>query len=183
MRRGIRWMPFCIALLWLPAFARSPAASAQPTITEWFDVLQMADAASVLKLRKLGLSAEDESEVLNQIFAGVFDRAFGERFDPVSLSGLFEIAESIRRGEFKVPPGQVSKPLHGNLLSQSGRLRRSPSDGPQRLPADPGTLGPEALFRSRVQGPEVARRKEDQPGNQSVRTQRRNPNLRFVAQG
>lgn len=75
-------------------------------------MLHKADPASVLKLRALGLDFEKENKVLNQIFAAAFERALDERLDPENVSGLFEIVDSIRRGNFRIPADAGVQPLH-----------------------------------------------------------------------
>ncbi len=90
MRGGIRRLFFCIALLRWLALAGPAAAPAQSAASGWLDVLHNADPASVSKLR-----------------------ALGERLDPANISGLFEIVDSIRRGNFRIPERQVPNPYIG----------------------------------------------------------------------
>ena len=113
MRGGIRRLFFCIALLRWLALAGPAAAPAQSAASGWLDVLHNADPASVSKLRALGLDFEKENQVLNRIFAAAFERALGERLDPANISGLFEIVDSIRRGNFRIPARQVPNPYIG----------------------------------------------------------------------
>ena len=40
-------------------------------------------------------------------------RPLDERIDPANISGLFEIVDSIRRGNFRIPARQVSNPYIG----------------------------------------------------------------------
>ncbi|MDP6483955.1 MAG: hypothetical protein QGH70_08940 [Nitrospinota bacterium] len=110
MRGGIRCLILCIALPGWLALAGPFADPAQSAASGWFDVLHKADPASVLKLRALGLDFENKNKVLNQVFAAAFERALGERIDPANVSGLFEIVDSIRRGEFRIPAEQASNP-------------------------------------------------------------------------
>ena len=113
MRGAIRRLLFFIALLRWLALAGPVAAPAQSAASGWLDVLHKADPASVLKLRALGLDFEKENKVLNQIFAAAFERALDERLDPANVSGLFEIVDSIRRGNFRIPAEQASNPYIG----------------------------------------------------------------------